>query len=238
MRVEPDSPGGLGNACALLESVAHPLHAVLLHRSEEAAAELRPRRAGVKERGGRVDVPALAHQPVRLARGGDVRAVDADGDTHEHVLRPLGDGAAAAEEVRPLEGLECEEVEVEVTAVSDLGVEARRVGRDDGVNVIGDQAGRLPCRGGQAVCSRAYFQACCSELSVTAEPFWVIYTGWLIDHVLAASVTFGCHMRARPAMARTFRSSCTEHTLRQAQSQYCNGLHASFCMADARLGLA
>jgi hypothetical protein len=38
----------------------------------------------------------------------DVRAVDADHDTHYHVLGTFGDAAINAEEVRSLEGFESE----------------------------------------------------------------------------------------------------------------------------------
>ena len=67
--------------------------------------------------------PALGQKVVGLDRAREVAAVDADGDPHQHVLRPLDDAAVDAQEIRALEGLEAKVVVVEVAVVDDLGVE-------------------------------------------------------------------------------------------------------------------
>lgn len=53
------------------------------------------------------EVP-LAHQVVRLDTLFDVGAVDTDGNSHEHVLRSLGDSSVDSKQVRSLEGFETE----------------------------------------------------------------------------------------------------------------------------------
>jgi hypothetical protein len=53
---------------------------------------------------------SATHEVVRLDDLLDIIAVDADGNTHEQVLRSLGDLAIDAEQVGPLEGLEAKVV--------------------------------------------------------------------------------------------------------------------------------
>lgn len=83
---QADASGGLGNAGALLERVIDPFDRVGLHRDEEARRQLWPGRAGVEERRRRVREPALGEEVVGLDGAGEVAAVDADRDAHQHVL--------------------------------------------------------------------------------------------------------------------------------------------------------
>ena len=67
----------------------------------------------------------------RLDDGSDVILVDADSDTHQHVLRSLHNLLVDLEQVRPLEGLEPKVVVAEVTLRVDRLVEGLGVGLDD-----------------------------------------------------------------------------------------------------------
>ena len=81
------------------------LNAVVLHADKEAGGQLRAGRPRIEQRGGRVREPALAEQVVRLHGQVDVRPVDAHGDAHEHVLRPLRHTPIHAQQVGALQGL-------------------------------------------------------------------------------------------------------------------------------------
>ena len=67
--------------------------------------------------------------------------MDADGHTHQHVLRTFHHLAVQAKEVAALEGLETEEVVVEITIVDDRAVQHIGVLLDDVVYVVRDQCG-------------------------------------------------------------------------------------------------
>jgi hypothetical protein len=55
-----------------------------------------------------VSEKALGHEMVRFEDAFDVVAVDANGNTHDHVLWSFGDFAIAAEEVGAFKGFEAE----------------------------------------------------------------------------------------------------------------------------------
>ena len=54
-----------------------------------------------------------------MNRALDVVAVNADSDAHEHVSRPFSDLAIETKEIRAFEGLEAEELVVEIALVDD-----------------------------------------------------------------------------------------------------------------------
>jgi hypothetical protein len=64
--------------------------------------------AGIKEGRRCVSEEALGHEVVCVDGTINVVAVNANSDTHEHLLWPFGDFAINTEEVRSLEGLEPE----------------------------------------------------------------------------------------------------------------------------------
>ena len=65
----------------------------------------------------------LGHELVGLDGGVDVLAVNADRNSHNHVLGPLRDLAVAAHQVATFEGLEAEVVVLEVAVVDDRPVD-------------------------------------------------------------------------------------------------------------------
>ena len=146
MDVEPDAAGGFGDERGLLEGVVDALDGVVAHRQEEAGGELRPRRGRVEHGRGGVREELLRHHVVRLDGVVDVLAVDANGDAHEHVLRPLHHLPVDLEQVAPLERLEAEVLVGEVAVVDDGGVEAVGVLLDDLVVELGDHGGGLAVR--------------------------------------------------------------------------------------------
>ena len=77
----------------------------------------------------------------------DVLAVDADGDTHDHVLGALGNLAVDLEEVGFLQGLEAKVIVLEVAVMDDGGVEAVLVGHDDLVVPIRNERSLLSSLG-------------------------------------------------------------------------------------------
>jgi len=67
-----------------------------------------------------VGEPAFAESVVRFNDRFEVVFVNANGHTHQHVLRTLDDFAIDFEQVAPLEGFESEVIVVEVPVVNDL----------------------------------------------------------------------------------------------------------------------
>mmetsp|Transcript_85769 Transcript_85769/g.191778 ORF Transcript_85769/g.191778 Transcript_85769/m.191778 type:complete len:753 (-) Transcript_85769:7-2265(-) len=137
-----DAARRLRDEGALLEGVVDALDAVALHGEQEARGHLGRRGAGVEERGRRVREEAARHEVVRLDRRGDVAAVDAASDPHEHVLGPLDDCAVDAQEVRLLERLKTEVVEAEVAAVLHGRVQLGGVHVDELPDLVRDQRRR------------------------------------------------------------------------------------------------
>lgn len=123
----------------LLQGVVDSLYGVLTHREEEAGAHLWLRRTRVEQGGRRMSEPLFAHQVVGLKSRLKVVNVNTDGTAHEHVLGALNNLVVALEQVGSLEGLEAEEVVVEVTVVIDHGVDAFMVFRDDVVDILGEE---------------------------------------------------------------------------------------------------
>ena len=140
---EPDAASILGDLRALLERVVNALDGVVLHGEKEARRELRLRRACVEERRRRMGVELLRHELIHLQGGIEVVLVDADGHSHEHLLRPLNNDAIALEKVRALERLEAKVVVLEVALVVHGGIEALRVGHDDLIDIVRDERGQL-----------------------------------------------------------------------------------------------
>ena len=81
----------------------------------------------------------LAHQVVSLEDLLDVVPVNADGNTHDHVLRPLGNLAVDAEEVTPLEGLVSKVVVREIARVVDGGIKGLLVGQNVAVSILTEE---------------------------------------------------------------------------------------------------
>lgn len=71
-----------------------------------------------------MDEPLLGHEVVGLDGLVNVSAMDADGNSHQHVLRSLDRAAVDLEQVGLLQGLEPEIVVAEVAVVDDGRVES------------------------------------------------------------------------------------------------------------------
>ena len=83
--------------------------------------------------------PLLTHQVIGLKGSFKVLMVDADRASHEHVLGSLSDLIIDSQKVGLLEGLEAEEVVVEITAVIDLCVDALVILSDNAIYVIREE---------------------------------------------------------------------------------------------------
>jgi hypothetical protein len=142
--IEPDATSSLRNHCAGLQGVVDALNGVVLHGDEEAGGELRVRCAGVEEGRAGVCEETLRHEVVGLDNAIDIVAVDANGDTHEHVRGSLCNASIDAEEVRSLKCLESEKVVVEIAVVDDGRVENIRVSLDNLVCLLADHGRVLP----------------------------------------------------------------------------------------------
>ena len=117
MDVKTDSACALAYQSTLLERVINALNTVIIHGDQEARAELRMRCSCIEESWGGVDEVLLRHIGVCLNCVFDVVAVNADSDAHEHVSRPFSDFAIETKEIRAFEGLEAEELVVEIALV-------------------------------------------------------------------------------------------------------------------------
>ena len=136
---QPDAAGALRDQRAVLQRVVDAVDGVVLHREQEAGAELGLGRAGVEEGGRGVGEPPLAHQVVGLDGGVNVLLVDAHGHAHQHVLGPLHHLAVEAQQVAALQGLEAEVVVVVVAVVDDGRVEGGGVLVHDFPHVLGHE---------------------------------------------------------------------------------------------------
>ena len=127
MNAKANAACRLADHRALLESIIDALNAVVLHADQEARAELRMRCSCIEESWGGVDEVSLRHIGVCLNCVFDVVAVNSNSDSHEHMLGPFSDLAIEAKEVRVFEGLEAEELVVEIALVDDalVGVALR-----------------------------------------------------------------------------------------------------------------
>ena len=65
----------------------------------------------------------LGHELVGLDRGIYITPVDADRNSHNHVLGPLRDLAVAAHQITTFEGLEAEVVVLEVSVIHNSSVD-------------------------------------------------------------------------------------------------------------------
>jgi hypothetical protein len=163
VNADTKTTGALADHGAVLEGVVDTLNRVVLHTDKEARAELRLRRTSVEKGGCRVSKVALGHEVVRLDNAVEVVAVDANGDTHDEVLGPLGDLAVQTEEIRAFERFESEaglhsaydksdrrgdpQVVVEVAVVDDSGIQSRSVGHDDVIGLLCDERRRTTSLG-------------------------------------------------------------------------------------------
>lgn len=111
MNIEADPASSLADHGATLQRVIDALYRVVLHTDQEARAELGMGSAGVEQSRGRVSEVSLRHEVVCLDDAVDVGSVDADSDTHDHMLGTLRDASVDTKEVRPFEGLEPEAID-------------------------------------------------------------------------------------------------------------------------------
>ena len=102
VNAEADATSALGDEGALLQSLVDTLDRVGIHSKQEARRHLGVGGAGIEESWSGVREPALAEVVVGLDGSVDVVLVDADGDTHEHMLRALDNNVVDLEEVRAL----------------------------------------------------------------------------------------------------------------------------------------
>lgn len=125
--VEANPTGRLGDHGTCLQGVVDALNAIFLHINQEARSQLRLGSAGVEQsRRGMCEV-LLRHQVIGLDGLLDILAMDSHGNSHQQMLRTLRNLPINAEEVRPLQSLEAEEVVVEVTVVHNGRVELVRM---------------------------------------------------------------------------------------------------------------
>ena len=66
--------------------------------------------------------PAFAHQVISFNDRRNVIFVDADGDAHQHLLRPFDDFAIHFEEIRALKRLKAEIIIAKIAVIDDRRV--------------------------------------------------------------------------------------------------------------------
>jgi len=105
---ETNSSSGLANHGTVLQSLINTLDRVIFHSDEEAWAQLGVWCTGIEEGGRSVREITFRHEIVRLNNPVHVRAVDSDGDPHDHVLRSFSDASIDAKEIGAFESFEPE----------------------------------------------------------------------------------------------------------------------------------
>lgn len=106
MDIQTNTTGSLTNHGTALECIIDSLNAIVLHRDEEARAELGVGCTSVEQRRRSMGEVTLRHKVIGLDDTLEVGAVNTDSDTHDHMLRALGNTSVETEEVGPLEGFE------------------------------------------------------------------------------------------------------------------------------------
>lgn len=90
---------GLTDHGTVLERVVDTVDGVILHTDEETRAHLRMRCAGVEQRGRCMCEVTQRHEVVGLDGPLDIGAVDADSNTHQHMLGTLPNASVELEKV-------------------------------------------------------------------------------------------------------------------------------------------
>ena len=102
MDVKTDPACALAYQSTLLERVINALNTVIIHGDQEARAELGARSSSIEESWASMSVETFRHEVVCLDRALNVAPMDADGYSHDHVLRTFCNLAIYPEKVRPL----------------------------------------------------------------------------------------------------------------------------------------
>lgn len=97
--VKTNTTSSLADHGTVLEGVVDTLDRVVLHADKEARAQLRVRCTRVEQCRRCVREVSEGHHVIGLKHPLDVSTVNADSDTHEHVLRALGNTPVELEEV-------------------------------------------------------------------------------------------------------------------------------------------
>ena len=108
MNIQANTTGSFADHGALLECVIDAFDRVVLHTNKEARAELRIWRSGIEKCWRRMRKVTLRHEVVGLDNPFDILAMDANSDTHDHLLRPLSYSTIDSEQIGSLEGFETE----------------------------------------------------------------------------------------------------------------------------------
>jgi hypothetical protein len=123
MTRQADAARVFGDGRAQRKGVVDAFDAVFFHGQQEAAGELRARRACVKKRGAGVDEVLLAHKVVGLEGSVQVRTMDTQCHAHEHVLGPLNQLAVNGHQIALLQRLVAKILEEEVPIVLRAGMD-------------------------------------------------------------------------------------------------------------------
>lgn len=115
---------GLADHRTVLQSLVNSFDAVLRHGQQKAAGKLVARGSSVEKSWRSVCEPALRHVVVGVHSSLDVLSVNANGNSHKHVLGSLSNLSIKLEQVGTLKRFEAKEIELEVTIVDNHGVEA------------------------------------------------------------------------------------------------------------------
>lgn len=106
--VQTNTTSGLRNHRASLQSIVDSFDRILFHADQEARRELWVIGTGVEQGWrGMGEVP-LGHEVVSLENSFKVPTVNANGDSHDEVLRTFSNTVVDAEEIRAFKSLEAE----------------------------------------------------------------------------------------------------------------------------------
>lgn len=99
MDVQADTASRLTDHCAVLQRIINALDRIVLHANQEARTELRVGCTGIEKRRRGMSKVSFGHEIVGLDDAVNIGPVNADRNTHKHVLWAFSDATINSEEV-------------------------------------------------------------------------------------------------------------------------------------------
>ena len=147
MNRQSDSTCILGNDGTVLECVVDAINRVVLHSQQEARRHLRHGCSSIEESRSGMSEVFVGQEIIGFNDSGNIITMNANSDTHEHVLGALGNLSVHLEEIRLFQGLESKVLKVEITIVNDSSIEFILVFHSDLVGLLAYKGGRKPSLG-------------------------------------------------------------------------------------------
>ena len=99
VNIQTNTTSSFAYHSTLLESVIDTFNRIVLHANKETRAKLRIWRSGIKKCRRSMSKVSLGHEMIGIDDTFDVFAMNANGDTHDHVLRSLSYSTIDSEQI-------------------------------------------------------------------------------------------------------------------------------------------